>query len=194
MANKCHPWKSENVLGCIFLHKMALQLIHHSVSLQSPVFTLNNDFGRKGRFSCLIVHVCCYWSWILQGRKRLAFSLTGPSLESWFENWGPTSVKLRELVRWDTISVTSAILISKFNCVWPPLRPRPHPKYWEKGLVTLANFLVCAESAYYRAFRDYMVASYCWWHYRVDEQILLWSNYRQILWSKSSNLASIAML
>ena len=24
----------------------------------------------------------------------LAFSMTGPSLESWFENWGPTSVKV----------------------------------------------------------------------------------------------------
>ena len=31
-----------------------------------------------------------------------------------------------------------------------------------------------------------MVASFCcWWHCRVDEQILLWSNYRQILWGKS---------
>ena len=45
----------------VALHIMALQLIHHSVSLQSPVFTSstsNNDFGRKGQFSCLIVHVC----------------------------------------------------------------------------------------------------------------------------------------
>ena len=55
MANKWHPCptlKSENVLGCFF---------HNAVSLQSPVFTssrLNNDLGRKGQFSCLIVHVC----------------------------------------------------------------------------------------------------------------------------------------
>ena len=30
------------------------------------------------------------------------------------------------------------------------LVPRPHPKNWERGLVTLASFPVCAESAYYR--------------------------------------------
>ena len=64
MANKWHPCptlKSENVLGCFFLHKMAPQLSHNAVSLQSPVFTssrLINDLGRKGQFSCLIVHVC----------------------------------------------------------------------------------------------------------------------------------------
>ena len=34
----------------------------------------------------------------------------------------------------------------------------------------------------------HMVASYCWWwHYRESEQILLRSDYRQILWSKSSS-------
>ena len=27
--------------------------------------------------------------------------------------------------------------------------PSPHPKNWERGLVTLANFPICAESAYY---------------------------------------------
>ena len=48
-------------LAAFFLHKMAPQLSHNAVSLQSPVFTssrLNNDLGRKGQFSCLIVHVC----------------------------------------------------------------------------------------------------------------------------------------
>ena len=29
------------------------------------------------------------------------------------------------------------------------LVPRPHPKNQERGLVTLANYLICAESAYY---------------------------------------------
>ena len=29
------------------------------------------------------------------------------------------------------------------------LVPRPHPKNRERGLVSLANFPVCAESAYY---------------------------------------------
>ena len=29
------------------------------------------------------------------------------------------------------------------------LVPRSHPKNWERGLVTLASFPVCAESAYY---------------------------------------------
>ena len=56
---KC-PWLQ-------FLHRMALQLSHNSVSLQSPVFTSsrsNNDLGRKGQFYCLIVHVC------LQGSNR----------------------------------------------------------------------------------------------------------------------------
>ena len=60
------------------------------------------------------------------------------------------------------------------------------------GLFTLENFLVCAESAYYVTttylIPDYVVASFCcWWHCRVDEQILLWSNYRQILWGKSKS-------
>ena len=31
----------------------------------------------------------------------------------------------------------------------PSLVPRPHPKNRERGLVTLANYLVCAESALY---------------------------------------------
>ena len=36
-----------------------------------------------------------------------------------------------------------------------------------------------------------MVASNCWWwHCRIDEQIMLRSNYGQILWDKSSSLAS----
>ena len=42
--------------------------------------------------------------------------MTGPSLESWFENWGPPSVKVKRarLLRYEkSISVTSAILISK---------------------------------------------------------------------------------
>ena len=43
--------------------------------------------------------------------------------------------------------------------------------------------------------RDHMLASYCWWwYYRVDEQILLWSNYRQILWGNSSSLANVNTL
>ena len=42
--------------------------------------------------------------------------MTDPSLESWFENWGPTSVQVERasLLRYEkSISVTSAILISK---------------------------------------------------------------------------------
>ena len=61
MANKRHPCLTLKSPWLQFLHNMALQLIHHSVSLQSPVFTSstsNNDFGGKGQFSCLIVHVC----------------------------------------------------------------------------------------------------------------------------------------
>ena len=58
-----------------FLHKTALQLIHHSVSLQSAVFTSStssNDFGSKGQFSCLIVHVCLQES----NRKGQQFGVT----------------------------------------------------------------------------------------------------------------------
>ena len=65
MANKSHPCLTLKIRKhpwLQFLHRMALQLIHHPVSLQSPVFTSstsNNDFGRKGQFSCLFaVHVC----------------------------------------------------------------------------------------------------------------------------------------
>ena len=42
--------------------------------------------------------------------------MTGPNLESWFENWHPTSVKVERasLLRYEkSISVTSAILISE---------------------------------------------------------------------------------
>ena len=58
------------------------------------------------------------------------------------------------------------------------------------------GFPVCAESAYYvHALCDHVVPSYCWqWHYRIDEQILLRSDYMQILWGKSSRLASINTL
>ena len=68
MANKWHPClslKSENVLGCKSyqqcLCKTAMQLILHLFSLRSTVFTSlksNNDFGKKGQFSCLFVHAC----------------------------------------------------------------------------------------------------------------------------------------
>ena len=38
----------------------------------------------------------------------------------------------------------------------------------------------------------HVVASYCWrWQYKIGEQILLWSAYKQILWGKSSSLASV---
>ena len=48
----------------------------------------------------------------------LAFSMTGSSLESWFENWGPTSVEVKRatcsLLRYKkSFSMTSAILPSK---------------------------------------------------------------------------------
>ena len=76
MANKLHPSLTENQkMSLVALHKMALQLIHHSVSLQSPVFTYstsNNDFGKKGQFSCLIVHVCLQES----NRKGQQFGVT----------------------------------------------------------------------------------------------------------------------
>ena len=43
------------------------------------------------------------WSWIFQSRKFfLALSVTGPSLESWFENWVLPQWKLREPTCWDT--------------------------------------------------------------------------------------------
>ena len=48
--------------------------------------------------------------------ESFSFSMTDPSLESLFENWGPTSVKdeRASLLRYEkSISVTSAILISK---------------------------------------------------------------------------------
>ena len=51
-----------------------------------------------------------------QVESFLAFSMTGPSFESWFENWGPTSVKVKSasLLSYEkSISVISAILISK---------------------------------------------------------------------------------
>ena len=64
-----------SLVAFFFLHKMALQLIHHSVSLQSPVFTFstsNNDFRRKGQFSFLIVHVYLQES----NRKGYQFGVT----------------------------------------------------------------------------------------------------------------------
>ena len=48
--------------------------------------------------------------------ESFSFSMTAPSLESLFENWGPTSVKSKRasLLRCEkSISVSSAILISK---------------------------------------------------------------------------------
>ena len=70
------------------------------------------------------------------------------------------------------------------------LVPRPYSKNWGKGpgLVSLANFSYVLSQQQLHALRDHVVASFCWqWHYKVNEQILLWSDYRQILWSKSSS-------
>ena len=78
MTNKWHPCLTLKIRKCLwlqFLHKTALQLIHHSVSLQSPVFTSStssNDFGSKGQFSCLIVDVCLQES----NRKGQQFGVT----------------------------------------------------------------------------------------------------------------------
>ena len=44
------------------------------------------------------------------------------------------------------------------------LVPRPHSKNQERGLVSLVNFPICAESACYtpqHALHDHVVASYC---------------------------------
>ena len=41
-----------------------------------------------------------------------------------------------------------ALFLATIQQVDDSLVPRCHPKNWERGLVTLANFLVCAESAY----------------------------------------------
>ena len=57
--------------------------------------------------------------------------------------------------------------------------PQALPENQERGLVTLSHVHITCQSC---ALCDHMLASYCWqWHYRVDEQILLWSDCRQIL-------------
>ena len=69
------------------------------------------------------------------------------------------------------------------------LVPKPHPKrpgHTCKLACTCWVSILCNNCALH----DHVVASYCWWHYSVDEQILLQSDYRQILWGKSSSLAS----
>ena len=77
MANKWHSCLTLKIKKCSwlqFLHKMALQLIHHLVSLQSPAFTSstsNNNFGSK-EFSCVIIHVCLQES----TRKGQQFGVT----------------------------------------------------------------------------------------------------------------------
>ena len=64
----------------------------------------------------------------------LAFSMTGSSLESWFENWGPPQwVERASLLRYEkSISVTSAILISKVQPC-PTSSARKHCT-WRKWL------------------------------------------------------------
>ena len=54
----------------------------------------------------------------------VAFSMTGPSLESWFENWGSTSVKVERASLWDTknqLAWPQPFWLVNFNRVWPPL-------------------------------------------------------------------------
>ena len=55
------------------------------------------------------------------------------------------------------------------------------------GVTCKLSRMCCYIMQQLRALHDHMVNSYCWrWHYRVDEQILLRSDYRQILWGKST--------
>ena len=97
-----------------------------------------------------------------------------------------------------------SILLFRCKCLhFVILMPRPHlasspgptPKNRERGLVSLANFPVSAASACYAT-----ITCLTWSRgsqlllMRVDEQILLRSDYRQILWGKSSGLASVTTL
>ena len=75
------------------------------------------------------------------------------------------------------------------------LSPGPTPKNRERGLVSLASFPVSAASARYAT-----ITCLTWSRgsqlllTRVYEQILLRRDYRQILWGKSSGLASVTTL
>ena len=63
-----------------------------------------------------------------------------------------------------TITFISREVSVVFSSLVPSLVPRPRPKIGERGVVTLANYLVCAVSAFYvtiHAFCDHVVASYC---------------------------------
>ena len=55
---------------------------------------------------------------------------------------------------------------------------------------------MCWVSILCNTLHDLVVASFCsqWHNNRVGEQILLWSNHRQILWGKSRSLASVNTL
>ena len=110
--------------------------------------------------------------------------------------WGSAlRVLLPAAMNWAISDVLSLCGFDALVLEWLLSSLAPGPT--RKGApVALANRLICAESENLCTLCHYMVASYCWWwYYRENEQILcLWSDYRQILWGKSSSLASINTL
>ena len=100
-------------------------------------------------------------------RSRMSPFLNDSSLEGEREGRGWESHKsisrvafIRTVQNWSTQSDNMIFIIQLLKLqyqlqaqrsgLWHhSLVPRPHPNIPERGLVTLANYLICAESAYY---------------------------------------------
>ena len=128
--------------------------------------TIKSQVGDESLHTCL--H-CSFIPFLLQsafceGGERLVSFLTLVWIS---EQWPMLGVCW---IFGPPLAVVSCLVPSLFSLFWPPgyahaqlrsvtllilptlpltrLVPRCHPKNQERGVVTLANFLVCAESAY----------------------------------------------